>query len=422
LKRVVGVIAAGAFLAAGCASQPQAERLHSQVLAVAPTPAPPPANTAVSPAVDPPAPAPSTDSRIIARVNGQPITLHDLLEPLMASRGLALLLNLAQLDLAKQDARAVHVAVTPDDVKREQEITLDKLFHDRDQKDQDRLTDAELKKDAVKAGQIRAQMRDDREKFLLQYLDTQHVSRFEYDIIIELNAYLRKAAEVQLKGKITDEMVEKQFGLEYGETASCRVIQLSNAREVQEAQRRLQAKEDFADVARAMSHNPRTAPLGGEMPAFSLQTQGLPKEFRELAFSLQPGQVSDMLVLGDNYYLIKLEQKFAPKAVKFADVKEILRKDMYDKLTENVMGELRENLGQQIFQQLTITEPALARQFDDLKAKREGAVKDREKMNAQWKQEHEAAAAAAATQSALPPGPTTAPAPASAPATRPGAL
>jgi len=373
---------------------------------------------------------PQTDTRVIARVNGDPITLHDLIDPLLASRGLALLLNIAQLDMAKQDARDAHVTVSAEDIKKEQDLTLERLFKDRDQKEQERLADAENKKDTERANQIRAQIHEDREKFLDQYLETQHVNRVEYDLVIELNAYLRKSAEINGKGKITDEMVEKQFGLEYGETAKCRVIQCNNMREIQDAQQRLRSGEDFAEVAKAVSRNARTAPLGGEMPPFSLQTQGIPQEFRQLAFSLQPGQVSDPLVLGDNYYLIKLEQKFAPKAVKFADVKEILRKNMYDALTDKIMTDLRENLGQQVMQRLTITEPLLARQFEDLKAKQEGAIKERQKMNEQWRKEREAAAAAAATQPvspAGPPAPTTMPAPApatapAAPATGPGAL
>jgi len=432
LKRVVGVIVAGACLVYGCNSQPQSDAVHSQNLVTssgAPAPTPPTRDN-TSTAVNAPAgqQTPQTETRIIARVNGEPITLHDLIDPLIASRGLALLLNIAQLDMAKQDAREVHVTVSAEDIKNEQDITLEKLFKDRDTKDQERLTDAENKMDTERANQIRAQIHDEREKFLDEYLDQRNLSRAEYNLAIELNAYLRKSAEIQSKGKITDEMVEKQFGLEYGETAKCRVIQCANMQEIQTAQQRLKAGEDFAEVARTMSRNARTAPLGGEMPPFSLQTQGIPQEFRQLAFSLQPGQISDPLVLGDSYYLIKLEQKFAPKAVKFAAVKEILRKNMYDALTDKIMSDLHEYLGQQVMQRLTITEPLLARQFEDLKAKKEGAIKERQKMNEQWRKEREAAAAAASTQPATPagpPAPTTLPAPANAPATpatRPGAL
>ena len=421
MKRVVGVLVAGACLASGCGSEPKSEPIHAQNLTVAP-----PVRNTAPPAVAPPAAAlPATpDNRIVARVNGEPVTLRELTEPLLASRGLALLLNIAQLDLARQDARAAHVTVTSDDIRREQSLTLDKMFHDVLQKDQEKLAEAEFKKDVARTAALRDQIRADQERLLLQYLEREHYSRVEYDIIIEYNAYLRKAAELQLQGKITDEMVEKQFGLEYGETARCRVIQLNNMREVQEAQRRLAAKEDFAEVAKSMSRNTITAPLGGEMQPFSLQAQGYPEEFRQLAFSLQPGQVSDPLNLKGSWYLIKLEQKLAPKAVKFAAVKDGLRATMFENLTEEVMKQLRANLAQQVFQRLAIEDPMLARQFDDLKAKQEGAVKGREKINEQWRKEREAAAAAAATQQSAPSealGPTTAPASAPAPTAAPAA-
>lgn len=435
MKRVVGVllVAAGAGLASGgCGSEPRPEPVHAQNLTVTT-----PVRNSAPPAVAPTTVVEQTgssDNRVVARVNGEPVTLRQLLEPLLASRGLALLLNIAQLDLAKQDARAAHVTVSEDDIRHEQSLTLDKMFHDVLQKEQEQLAEAEFKKDTAGAEAIRRRIRDDQDKLLLQYLEREHYSRVEYDIVIEFNAYLRKAAEVQLQGKITDDLVEKQFGLEYGETVRCRVIELANMREVQEAQRRLAAKEDFAGVARTMSRNTLTAPLGGEMQPFSIQAQGYPDEFRQLAFSLQPGQVSDPLNLKGSWYLIKLEQKLAPKAVKFAAVKESLRASMFERLTEEVMKQLRDNLAQQVFQRLAIEDPTLARQFDELKAKQEGAIKGREKINEQWKREREAAAAAAATQQSSTPdaGPTTVPAAApatapapnvtpAAPATKPGA-
>lgn len=381
MKQIVLLALIGVVWTTGCASHRQAKEMAVEN-SVAGTP---PANDA------PPATPSATDKQILARVNGQPITLRQVIEPLLESRGLALLLNIAQLDMAKQDAREAHVAVTPQDIQHEQELTLDKMFHDADQKEQDQLADAEAKHQLDKAEKLRAQIRKDRDQLLEQYLNNQHFTRQEYDIVIELNAYLRKAAQSQTQGQITDEMVQKEFGLEYGETVKVRFMQLANMREVQEAQRRLKAGEDFAQVAKGMSRHTMTAPLGGEMPPFSLQSQTVPQEFRQLAFSLQPGQISDPLLLQDSYYLIKLEQKFPPKAVRFDKVKDSLRESMYDKLTEMAMNRLRDNLGKQVMLQLTIDDPLLAKQFEELKAKREGAIKERQKMDEQWKKERQSA-------------------------------
>jgi parvulin-like peptidyl-prolyl isomerase len=395
LKPVVGVVLAAIITTSGCASQPQGDGIHEQNLSASP---PMGTTGGASAAVNPP-PA-LADQQVVARIAGQPVMMRELTQPLLESRGLALLLNIAQLDVAKEDARKALVTVTSEDMSREMDLTLDRMFHDADQKEQDQLADAELKHQTDKASKLRATIRDDRNKLLDQYLENQHYSRGEFQIVVELNAYLRKAAETQLQGKITDDMVQKEFGLEYGETARCRVIQLPNMQEVNKAQQALKAGRDFADIAREMSINSRTAPLGGEMPPFSLQAPGYPTEFKQLAFSLQPGQVSDPLVLGSDFYLIKLEARIPPKAVKFADVKDSLRQSMFEKLTEDVMKTLRQNLATQVMTEMTIDDPMLSKQFVDLKARQEGAIKERQKLNEQWKKERAAGTQPAATQPA----------------------
>ena len=366
MKRVVGVCILGTIVGAGgCGSQPHDPADPSHVVTGSGV-----ATVATSPTNDPTAstatPAPvSPEKVVLAQINGQPITMEELIKPLKESRGLALLLNIAQLDLAQQDAHESKVTVGPDDIKAEMDITLEKMFPDQPERD--------------------------RAPALDQYLEKRNFSHAEFDTVVELNAYLRKAAMRMVQGKISDDAVEKEFGIEYGETAKCRMIVLGNAQEVRSAQDRIKAGEDFAEVARTMSRDARTRDLGGELPPFSLQTIGYPEQFRQLAFALQPGQVSDPLAIGTTWYLIKMEQKFPPKAVKFQSVKESLRKSMYDKLADAVMNELRDSLGVRVMQHLSIHDPVLARQFETLKARQAGAIHDRDKLAEQWKREREAA-------------------------------
>jgi len=379
LKQVLGIFVAGACaFIVGCGEQAPPSSTPTQALAIAPkTVAAAPVNTA--------------DERIVARVKGQPITMQQFVTPLIKAHGLPLLLNMVQLELAREDAREAHVTITPQDVEHEQDLTLAKMFSDSDKKEQDQAEEADRKGQTELARKTREQIRKDRQSLLSQYLDNQHYSRVEYDIVVELNAYLRNAAERTLKGKISDDMVKQEFGVEYGQNAKVRMIVLGNMTEVEKAQQLLKLGQDFADVAKRMSRDQRTAPLGGEMPPFSRQTPGLPDEFKQLAFSLQPGQVSDPLNYGGNFYLIKLEELIAPRAVKFDSVKDALRKTMYERLTESVMGQLRTSLGNEAMQTLQINDPEMARQFNDLKAKREAAIRDRGQINAQWKKERSAA-------------------------------
>jgi hypothetical protein len=95
-----------------------------------------------------------------------------------------------------------------------------------------------------------------------------------------------------------------------------------------------------------------------------------------------------------------LEAKIPPKAIKFEDVKESLRQSMFEKLTEEVIKGMRQNLAVQVMNELTIDDPMLSKQFVELKAKQQGAIKERQKLNEQWKKEREAATQPAASQPA----------------------
>lgn len=440
MKRALGAVVFGclAWWLAGCGQQPA--RGPDAVQKLTATPAPtvtpdtaPPAGVASS-TTDGSRSAPSLavrsggDDRVVARINGEPITMGELMKPLIASHGLQILNALVQLDYLKQEARKDHATITPDDVRAEREATLARLFKDADAREQDLLDAAEAKGDTAATQKLRATIAADREAFLAQYLENQHFSEAEFDLRIEINTYLRKKAERLLAGKITDEMVEKEFGVEYGETADIRYIQLANMKEVAEARQRLKDGKDFGDIAKEMSHDARTAPLKGLLSGISRQSSGLPQTFKDAAFNLQPGEVSDALNLLGFYWIIKLEQKHPPKAVKFDNVKESLRKSMFDRLVIGLIGKLNDSVSRDIVPKLQIEDPTLKAQFDRLAARQQQAAQDQPKQRMQQQLERERDVLNAATQpaggapaAAGPSEPATAPtaAPAPAPATQP---
>ena len=422
MKRVVGVALIGITVTlSGCSQQPAAGDAQAQRLVTSPT-----QNSGVVPA-DPAGPVSASaqtsgEDRVVARVSGEPITVRQLMQPLIESHGLQILMGLVQLDQAKQDVRSQHLTVTPDDIRNEQEMTLAKMFKDADAKEQDELDQAEAKKDADKAKKLREQIASDREQLLTQYLDNQHFSRTEFNLKMEINAYLRKLAEPLLRGKITDALVEKEFGVEYGETARVRIIQLSNMKEVAQARERLKKGDDFGDVSQDMSRNARTAAMRGEMAPFSRQTPGLPDTLKEIAFSLEPGQVSDNFNYGGNFYILKLEQKFPPKAVKFENVKESIRKNMYDRVVQATIEQLDRALGAEALQHLQVEDPALSAQLKRMQAQQEAEIHNRQQIAEQWKRERPtqpATAPAASAPSATEPAGTGPSAPVTAPATQP---
>ena len=112
-----------------------------------------------------------------------------------------------------------------------------------------------------------------------------------------------------------------------------------------------------------MSRNPRTAAAGGLLPKFSLATTNVPDNFKQAAFTLNEGQVSDAVFADGAFHLIKLEQKLAPRAVKFEGVKESLRAKVREQIILNGVALLRDKLLDQTRAALKIEDPVLREQF-----------------------------------------------------------
>ena len=314
-------------------------------------------------------------------VNGRAITLRQLQAPLIESYGLNLLLNLVQVELARQDAASAGVTVSPEDIRRETEQTVTALFKEANEKLQDKLNEAIESGKTDEANRLREEMRQDNERYFEQFLTKQRITRPEFDLVMETNAHLRKIVEPLLKDKITDESLREAFSVLYGENVVVRDIRCSNLQEIAEARRRLAAGEPFEKVAMELSRDSRTAPLGGELPAFSRQTSGLPETFKEVAFSLKSGEVSDPVQVEGAYHLIKLVQRIPPQAVKFETHKDIVREQLYDRMVQAAMNDLRAKLGQKAMETLDIREPVLKQQFQQRMSKQEAQIRDRQQID-----------------------------------------
>lgn len=334
---------------------------------------------------------------IIANVGTTKISQSELVKPLMEAYGFNLLMLIVQRDMARDACREQNLVVTPAEIKKEYNWTLEQMFPN------------------LQAG-------DDRDKLLDQFLAQpkprdQMTTRTELDIIVDTNAHLRKLVTPSINKSVTDEMLQQQFDEEYGAQVQCRVIMVANPQEAQKVRQQLDAGTDFATLARQVSRDPNTKRLGGEMAPFTRNTTRLPENFKAVAFALKPGEVSDPVQASGAYYILKAENRIAPRAVKFDDVKDALREDYQTKLVlEGVKG-LRAKFAQQALALLTITEPTLKGEFDKRLAARDQLIRDRQKIQEQMEKDRqkEAEAVAGATK------PTTKPttAPATKPSTEP---
>lgn len=303
---------------------------------------------------------------VVAKIGPVQVTRQELYRPLVDAYGLNLLLSLVRLDMARHEAQVRGIAVTPADVAAERKQTLAKMFE--------------------KAKP------EDYEAYLKQFLDQQHLTASEFDMVLETNAYLRKLAAPMVQGRLTEDDLRTAFNARYGETVKVRHVALQNMQQVAEAQRRLKAGEPFEQVAKGMSLNKSTGPLGGEIQPFSRSNPGLPQLFKDTSFALQPGQVSDPIQVDGLYHLIKLEERIAPKAVKFEDMKDSLRQDLDEQLTFEAMKRIRDEFGRQALESLDIRDPALRKQFEDRIAEQKNEIQDPSQIRKELEKERTAPA------------------------------
>lgn len=274
---------------------------------------------------------------VVATVGERQIRFSQLREPLLKAYGLSVLLNVVQLELARAEAAQRGLTISPADVEAETRATLQTMFPDVAEADLPRLLD--------------------------QLLQQQRLTRAEFDMVMTINAHLRKIATSMMTEPPSEETLREAFGVLYGETVRVRHIACANLQEVGEAQRRLQAGVPFEAVARELSRNPRTAPLGGELPPFSRAATDVADVFKETAFALREGEVSDPVQAEGFYHLIKLERRVPPRAVKFEDVRDAIREEITRRASDAAVREFRQTLAAQARQSLVIKDPLLAEQW-----------------------------------------------------------
>ncbi|MBI5155121.1 peptidyl-prolyl cis-trans isomerase [Candidatus Poribacteria bacterium] len=129
--------------------------------------------------------------------------------------------------------------------------------------------------------------------------------------------------------EVTEEEVAARYAAEPDRfrrptSLTMRLILVPTLNDAEDARRRLDAGEAFADVAAAVSQHP-SGPAGGQLPPFQRGTYAEPVE--ELAFSLKPGEVGQVETARGVYILQKVAE----------DAESVLP-------LEEVRGQIREEL------------------------------------------------------------------------------
>jgi peptidyl-prolyl cis-trans isomerase C len=101
--------------------------------------------------------------------------------------------------------------------------------------------------------------------------------------------------------------------------------QQAKRREATAVLERAKKGEDFAALARQYSDDPGSKEQGGE---YVFARGQMVPEFEVAAFSLQPGQVSDLVTTQFGYHIIKLSQRIPAEKIEFEQVEEDIRESM----------------------------------------------------------------------------------------------
>jgi foldase protein PrsA len=136
------------------------------------------------------------------------------------------------------------------------------------------------------------------------------------------------------KVKVTDDEVRKAYDdnkvtFQAPETATLRIILTKSKERADEAMKRLDAGENFADVAKAISENAETAQQGGYLGRVTRERLSDPG-LAEAVFATEVGRYTKPIQTAQGYVILKVEARSAALSQSFDDVKGLIRGRLQD--------------------------------------------------------------------------------------------
>ena len=247
-----------------------------------------------APPIPAPAPAAPVDpNKVVARVDGQPITEGD-------------------LAIATEDP-ALNLPGTDEAQKREILIGY--------------VTDLKLGVKAAEAAKL-ADSPDFRRK-LAYFRDKLLVDEY-------LEAETKKAVTEDAARKLYEETSKS---VQPEEEVRARHILVADEAEAKKIAARVKGGEDFAKVAGEVSTDPGSKTDGGDLGFFSKERMVAP--FAEAAFKMKPGEISDPVQSQFGWHVIKLEERRTKPVPAFAELREQIDQYLTRKAQQDTVLALR---------------------------------------------------------------------------------
>lgn len=153
------------------------------------------------------------------------------------------------------------------------------------------------------------------------------------DIEEEVVNYLKIVKLLESDIEVTDEEITTYFeenkeSFSEPEQVEASHILVEDEEKANEVKEKLNAGEDFAELAKEYSTDASNAENGGELGFFP-QGQMVP-EFDEAAFSMKVGDISDPVKTSYGYHIIHVTDKKEAKEATLEDHKEDIKKALFD--------------------------------------------------------------------------------------------
>ena len=131
-------------------------------------------------------------------------------------------------------------------------------------------------------------------------------AQYQNDVIWPMLA-LRKLAGLQAEAKVSEEDMLQAFERDYGPRVKVRMIVVNgNVRQAGQVWEKCKAEpEKFEDFAAEFSADPATRSLGGSVPP--IRKHGGMPQLEEVAFKMKEGEISQIVEVGEQHYILKCE-------------------------------------------------------------------------------------------------------------------
>ena len=287
----------------------------------------------------PPGQVQGEQMQTLAVVNGKPVTRQQLANECMRRFGKEVLQSVINKQLVYAECQKRGIIITEKDVN-----------------------------DEIVARARKFNMSDERYIKLITSRRNIPVNRFKNDIIWSELA-LRRLAATELQ--VDQNEVQKRLEGEYGPKVHVREIVLNSAEDAQAVLQQARANpQDFARLAKEYSTNQGSSSMGGLLPMPIRRNSGLPI-FEQTAFSLQPGQISDVFQIEDRFIILQCERIFPAMELSPEQLAEATEQ-IADKLRNEKLAVAATNLFQQLQDTVKITnvlnDPQLSKQMPGIAA------------------------------------------------------